>query len=96
MVEQKTAKPTDFPLSASTKKALAAYLATRPGAQPTEPLFSSSKHGRPLQRGQARQIRRDAARGGGVTDPIVPTRSARRSATMPIKPASTCRPFSKF
>ena len=70
ITEQKTGKTKDFPLSASAKKALAAYLATRPEAQPTDPLFPSRKHGRPLQRGQAWQILRDAAQAVGVTDPI--------------------------
>ena len=70
ITEQKTGKTKDFPLSASAKKALATYLATRPEAQPTDPLFPSRKHGRPLQRGQAWQILRDAAQVVGVTDPI--------------------------
>jgi integrase len=70
VTEQKTGKLKDFPLSASAKKALAAYLATRPEAKPTDPLFPSRKHGRPLKRGQAWQILRDAARAVGVTDPI--------------------------
>lgn len=70
VTERKTGKRKDFPLSASAKKALAAYLATRPDAQSTDPLFPSRKHGRPLQRGQAWQILRDAAQAVGVTDPI--------------------------
>ena len=70
ITERKTGKAKDFPLSASAKKMLAAYLSTRPNAQATDPLFPSRKHGRPLQRGQAWQILRDAAQAVGVTDPI--------------------------
>ncbi|WP_053958013.1 site-specific integrase [Sulfobacillus thermosulfidooxidans] len=70
ITEQKTGKTKDFPLSASAKKALAAYLATRPDAQPDDPLFPSRKHGRPLKRGQAWQILHDAAQMAGVTDAI--------------------------
>ncbi len=70
VTEQKTGKTKDFPISATAKKALQAYLATRLMAQPTDPLFPSRKHGRPLQRGQAWQLLRDAARLAGVTDPI--------------------------
>jgi len=70
ITEQKTGKTKDFPLSASAQKALAAYLATRPDAKPSDPLFPSRKHGRPLKRGQAWQILREAARAVGVTDPV--------------------------
>jgi integrase len=70
ITEQKTGKRKDFPLSDRAKKALAAYLATRPDAQLTDPLFPSRKHGRPLQRGQAWQLLRDAAQAVGVTDPV--------------------------
>ena len=70
ITEQKTGKTKDFPISASAKKTLMAYLATRPETKSTDPLFPSRKHGRPLQRGQAWQILRDAAQAVGVTDPI--------------------------
>ncbi len=70
ITEQKTGKTKDFPLSASAKKALADYLATRPEARAADPLFPSRKHGRPLQRGQAWQLLRDAAQAVGVTDPV--------------------------
>ena len=70
ITEHKTGKTKDFPLSATAKKALAPYLATRPDAKPSDPLCPSRKHGRPLNRGQAWQILRDAARAVGVTDPI--------------------------
>ncbi len=70
ITEQKTGKTKDFPLSASAKKALATYLATRPEAHASDPLFPSRKHGRPLQRGQAWQLLREAAQAVGVTDPV--------------------------
>ncbi len=70
VVEQKTGKRKDFPLSDSAKKALTVYLATRPDAQSGDPLFPSRKHGHPLRRGQAWQILHDAAHLAGVTDPI--------------------------
>lgn len=70
ITEQKTGKTKDFPLSATAKKALQSYLATRPEAQPADPLFPSRKHGRPLQRGQAWEILRNAAQAVGVTDPV--------------------------
>ncbi|POB12225.1 site-specific integrase [Sulfobacillus sp. hq2] len=70
VTEQKTGKTKDFPLSATAKKALQAYLTTRPEAQPADPLFPSRKHGRPLQRGQAWEILRNAAQAVGVTDPV--------------------------
>ena len=78
MTEQKTGKTKDFPLSASAQKALAAYLSTRPDAQPADPLFPSRKHGRPLQRWQAWQILRDAAQAVGVTD-LVGTHTLRKT-----------------
>ncbi len=70
ITEQKTGKTKDFPLSDRAKKVLIAYLATRPNAHPSDPLFPSRKHGRPLQRGQAWQLLRDAAQAVGVTDPV--------------------------
>ena len=70
VVEHKTGKHKDFPLSDSAKKAVAVYLATRPETQASDPLFPSRKHGHPIRRGQAWQILRDAARLAGVTDPI--------------------------
>jgi integrase len=70
VTEQKTGKTKDFPLSASATKAVAAYLATRPDARLSDPLFPSRKHGRPLQRGQAWQLLREAAQAVGVTDPV--------------------------
>ena len=76
--DPKTGKTKDFPLSASAKKALTAYLATRPEAKTPDPLFPSRKHGRPLQRGQAWQILRDAAQAVGVTDPVG-TRTLRKT-----------------
>ncbi len=70
VTEQKTGKRKDFPLSDRSKKILTVYLATRPDAQPSDPLFPSRKHGRPLHRGQAWQILRAAAQAVGVTDPV--------------------------
>lgn len=70
ITEQKTGKTKDFPLSDRAKKVLSAYLATRSNAHPSDPLFPPRKHGRPLQRGQAWQLLRDAARAVGVTDPV--------------------------
>lgn len=85
ITEQKTGKMKDFPLSDRAKKALATYLATRPDAKPTDPLFPSRKHGRPLKRGQAWQILRDAARAVGVTDPVG-TQTMRKMLWIPCPP----------
>ncbi len=46
ITEQKTGKTKAFPLSASAKRALAAYLATRPEARVADPLFPSRKQAR--------------------------------------------------
>lgn len=70
IIEQKTGKRKDFPLSDSAKKAVTEYLQTRPGATAEEPLFPSRKWGQPLQRGQAWEILRAAAQAAGMTDPI--------------------------
>ena len=70
IVEHKTGKRKDFPLSETAKKALMEYLQTRPEAVSADPLFPSRKWGQPLQRGQAWEILRTAAQSVGVTDPI--------------------------
>jgi len=68
--EQKTGKHKDFPMGNTTIKALREYLDTRPGADPSEPLFPSRKTGRPISRQQAWQIINDAARAVGITEKI--------------------------
>lgn len=68
--ERKTGKIKDFPLSDTAKKALQEYLATRPDAQPDDPLFPSRKWGQPLDRRHAWAILRRAAAAVGVTDPV--------------------------
>ena len=70
VVEQKTGKTKECPLSAAVKKALGEYLATRPTAQRTDPLFPSQKGQRPLRRQTAWAILKDAAQAVGVTEPI--------------------------
>ncbi|MCL6564168.1 MAG: tyrosine-type recombinase/integrase [Firmicutes bacterium] len=50
------------------------YLATRPNAQPGEPLFPSRKWGQPLDRRLAWAILRAAARAVGVTDTVATLR----------------------
>jgi len=70
VTEQKTGKRKDPPLSVPMKKALQEYLATRPEAQPTDPLFPSQRGGRPLTRQAAWRILSEAAKAVGITEPI--------------------------
>ncbi len=62
VIEQKTGKRKDPPLSPPMKQALQEYLATRPEARATDPLFPSQRGGRPLTR--------QAAKAVGITEPI--------------------------
>lgn len=70
VVEQKTGKVKECPLSEATKRALREYLATRPAVKSSEPLFPSQKRHRPLGRQAAWAILKDAARAVGLMDPI--------------------------
>ncbi|MCL4495087.1 MAG: site-specific integrase [Firmicutes bacterium] len=70
VIERKTGKRKDFPLSSSAKQILGIYLATRPDADLSDPLFPSRSGGGPLKRGQAWAILHRAARLVGVTDAI--------------------------
>jgi len=70
VIEQKTGKRKDPPLSVPMKKALQEYLATRPEAKATEPLFPSQRGGRPLTRQAAWRILSEAAKAVGITEPI--------------------------
>lgn len=70
VVEQKTGKVKECPLSDAMKKALRVYLTTRPDAKRTEPLFPSQKGHRPLGRQAAWAILKDAAAAVGFTEPI--------------------------
>lgn len=70
IIEQKTSKSKDFPLGGSAKQMLSAYLALRPTASLSDPLFPSRSGGGPLKRGQAWAILHRAARLAGVTDAI--------------------------
>jgi integrase len=70
--EQKTGKAKSFPISATAAKAISEYLATRPSADSSDPLFLSrkSKGLGHLQRAQAYKIINDAARAVGITEAI--------------------------
>lgn len=70
IIEQKTGKRKDPPLKPKMKKALQTYLATRPEAKATDPLFPSQRGGRPLARQSAWRILSEAAVAVGITEPI--------------------------
>jgi integrase len=63
--ERKTGKMKRFPLNASVKKAISAYIALRPRAGLSEPLFTS-KRGGFLSRWQARRILKEAGASIGL------------------------------
>jgi integrase len=63
--ERKTGKTKRFPLNASVKKAILAYIALRPAAGLLEPLFTSRRGGR-LSRWQARRILKEAGASIGL------------------------------
>ncbi|MDR0616114.1 MAG: site-specific integrase [Synergistaceae bacterium] len=63
--ERKTGKMKRFPLNASVKKAITAYIALRPKAGLLEPLFAS-KRGGFLSRWQARRILKEAGASVGL------------------------------
>lgn len=67
--EQKTGKVKEFPLGATTIKALKEYLSTRPAKQ-DEVLFPSRKGQGALTRQQAYNILNDAARAVGIQEAI--------------------------
>ncbi len=64
--EKKTGKGKDFPLGNNARKALEEYLATRPGADVSEPLFLSRKGNGFLQRTQVWKILNRAAQSVGI------------------------------
>lgn len=64
--EQKTGKTKRFPLNESIKTALIRYLATRPDAEPGEPLFPSRKGGGALTRQHAWAILQEAGQKIGL------------------------------
>ena len=63
--EQKTGKTKQFPINKSARRALDAYLKTRPNFLPDEPLFPS-RIGRPLSRWRARRILHKAGKAVGL------------------------------
>jgi integrase len=63
--ERKTGKTKRFPLNASVKKAILAYIAIRPNAGLLEPLFTSRRGGF-LSRWQARRILKEAGASIGL------------------------------
>lgn len=66
VMETKTGKKKQFPLSDNAKSALTEYLKSRPGASPDEPLFKSRVGNRPITRNQAYRILNDAAKAVGL------------------------------
>lgn len=68
--EQKTGKSKDFPLGATSRKALKEYLATRVDLSPEQPLFPSKKGGKPITRQQAYRILNGASRAVGIKEEI--------------------------
>ncbi|MDR0649807.1 MAG: site-specific integrase [Synergistaceae bacterium] len=63
--ERKTGKTKRFPLNAAVKKAISAYIALRPLARHSEPLFLSRRGGQ-LSRWQARRILKEAGASIGL------------------------------
>ena len=64
--EQKTGKAKQFPINRSIRRALLAYLRTRPHFMLDEPLFPSRKGGFPISRWRARRILNMAGKAVGL------------------------------
>jgi len=69
VIERKTHKTKDFPLSDQTKKVIADYVKTRPDAKMSDPLFVSRGNAF-LTRQQAWNILNSAAQAVGIREPI--------------------------